>query len=81
MAAFTRLVMSLPLAAGVAIATSACTRTKNDVSVPDTFTFDCKRGLDADCDAQAYAACPNGYENAAQITADSRMQTRVIRCR
>ncbi len=77
----TRLLLALPLAFGVALGTSACTRVKNEVGIPNTFTFDCKRGLDADCDAQAYAACPNGYENAARITADSRMQTRVIRCR
>lgn len=73
--------LAAPLVFGVAIGTSACTRVKNEVGIPNTFTFDCKRGLDADCDAQAYAACPNGYENAARITADSRMQTRVVRCK
>ncbi|MCC6912195.1 MAG: hypothetical protein IT566_00720 [Rhodospirillaceae bacterium] len=77
----TRLLLAVSLAVGVAAGTAACTRVKNEVGIPNTITFDCKRGLDADCDAQAYAACPNGYENAARITADSRMQTRVIRCR
>jgi hypothetical protein len=60
---------------------AGCTRVRNEIAMPGTFTFSCGRGLDADCDAQAYAACPNGYDNAAQITADSRRQTRVIRCR
>ena len=60
---------------------AGCTRVRNEIAMPGTYTFSCARGLDADCDAQAYAACPNGYENAARITADSRMQTRVIRCR
>jgi hypothetical protein len=81
MTKLTRLLVAVPLAVGVAATTSACTRVKNEVGIPNTFTFDCKRGLDADCDAQAYAACPNGYENAARITADSRMQTRVVRCK
>jgi hypothetical protein len=76
-----RLILAAPLAIAVGLGTSACTRVKNEVGIPNTYTFDCSRGLDADCDAQAYAACPNGYENAARITADSRMQTRVIRCR
>ncbi len=70
-----------PLALAAALGSTGCTRVKNEVGIPGTFTFDCKRGLDADCDAQAYAACPNGYENAARITADARMQTRVIRCK
>ncbi len=65
----------------VVLGTAACTRVKNEIDMPGTIAFDCKRGLDADCDAQAYAACPNGYENAARITADARMQTRVIRCK
>lgn len=65
----------------VVLGTAGCTRVENEVAMPGTVTFDCRRGLDADCDAQAYAACPNGYENAARITADSRMQTRVIRCK
>jgi len=65
----------------LALGLAACTRVENTVDMPGTFTFDCKRGLDADCDAQAYAACPNGYDNAARITADARMQTRVIRCK
>ena len=78
---FTRLLFAAPLAVGLAAGTSACTRVKNEIGIPNTFTFDCKRGLDADCDAQAYAACPNGYENAARITADSKMQTRVVRCK
>lgn len=65
----------------VVLGTAACTRVKNEIDMPGTIAFDCRRGLDADCDAQAYAACPNGYENAARITADSRMETRVIRCK
>ncbi len=75
------LLLSAPALVALTLGTAACTRVKNEVGIPNTFTFDCKRGLDADCDAQAYAACPNGYENAARITADSKMQTRVIRCR
>jgi hypothetical protein len=75
-----RVILAVPLAL-VVLSASGCTRVKNEVDMPGTFTFSCGRGLDADCDAQAYAVCPNGYDNAARITADSRMQTRVIRCK
>jgi hypothetical protein len=75
-----RAYLAVPLAL-VVLGTSACTRIRNEVDIPGTYTFNCQRGLDADCDAQAYAACPSGYENAARITADSRQQTRVIRCK
>ncbi len=75
-----RVILAAPLAL-VVLSASARTRVKNEIDMPGTFTFSCGRGLDADCDAQAYAACPAGYENAARITADSRVQTRVIRCR
>ena len=73
-------VEAAPLAL-VVLAAAACTRVENEVAMPGTVTFDCRQGLDADCEAMAYANCPNGYENAARITADARMQTRVIRCK
>jgi len=77
---FARLIIAAPLAVAV-IASGGCTTYKNEIALPGTFTFDCKAGTDADCDAQAYAACPNGYENAARITNDARNETRAIRCR
>lgn len=80
MSKLSTLCFAAPLAL-VLVGTAACTRVKNEIAMPGTVTFDCKRGLDADCDAQAYAACPNGYENAARITADAKMQTRVVRCK
>lgn len=73
-----RILLLAPLAL---VMLASCTKVKNEIDMPGTVTFTCARGLDADCDAQAYAACPRGYENAARITADSRMQTRVIRCK
>jgi hypothetical protein len=75
-----RVILSAPLAL-VVLSASACTRVENEIDMPGTFTFSCGRSLDADCDAQAYAACPQGYENAARINSDSRVETRVIRCR
>ncbi|MGE4061986.1 MAG: hypothetical protein AB7E79_01340 [Rhodospirillaceae bacterium] len=69
------------LAPLVLVVVGGCTRVTNEIAMPGTYTFSCARGLDADCDAQAYAACPRGYENEANIAADSRVQTRVIRCK
>jgi hypothetical protein len=80
MSKLARVILAASLAL-VVVTAGACTRVENEIDMPGTFTFNCGRGLDADCDAQAYAMCPNGYENAARITADSRMQTRVIRCK
>lgn len=64
----------------VVLGAAACTRAKDEIDMRGPLTFDCQRGLDADCDAQAYAACPNGYENAAPLD-DTQGQARVIRCK
>lgn len=64
----------------VVLGAAACTRAENETDMPGTVAFACNGGLDADCDAQAYAACPNGYENAAPLDATQR-QMRVIRCK
>ncbi len=74
----------VPVAASLALlvlGVTACAPVKTETGAADTITFACKRGLDADCDAQAYAACPNGYENATDATEGARSQTRVIRCK
>lgn len=80
MSNLTRVLIAAPLAF-VVIAAGGCTTYKNEIDLPGTFSFDCRKGTDADCDAQAYAACPNGYEDAARITGDGRTQTRAIRCK
>ena len=54
-----RAYIAIPLAF-VVLSTSACTRIRNEVDMQGTFTFNCQRGLDADCDAQAYAAWAGG---------------------
>jgi len=60
----------------------SCTKPENEPVIPDTITLTCREGLDADCDAAAFEACPNGYEIAARIKTDPRGQTsRSIRCR
>lgn len=73
------LLIAGPLAL-VVLGAAACSRAKNEIDMRGTVAFDCKRDLDADCDAQAYAACPKGYENAPWIDHTER-QTRVIRCK
>lgn len=75
MSAKSHVLLTLPLA----FLAAACAAPGPAPEALGTITLDCAGGLDADCDAQAFAACPKGYEHAER--AAGRPGKRAIRCR